>query len=171
LFALGPLPISLLQVPSARAQIQEKPPSQYLHAVWTTDHGLPQNSVNAIVQTPDGYLWLGTNGGLARFDGVRFTVFHVGNSRLKSNRILSLAQGLAHNWVYALATDRAGQVWIGTYQGLQRLTGGAFIAEATKDGLSDNIHSVFEDREGNLWVGTAVGGLNRLTERNITTLT
>jgi ligand-binding sensor domain-containing protein len=46
----------------------------YLHTVWTTEHGLPQNSVTAITQTPDGYLWLGTFGGLARFDGVKFTV-------------------------------------------------------------------------------------------------
>jgi ligand-binding sensor domain-containing protein len=55
---------------------------------WTTSNGLPQNSVVKIAQTRDGYLWLATHDGLARFDGVRFTVFDWGNTpALKSNRI------------------------------------------------------------------------------------
>ncbi|MGZ8833525.1 MAG: two-component regulator propeller domain-containing protein, partial [Thermoanaerobaculia bacterium] len=49
--------------------------TQYGLSVWTTDQGLPQSSVNAIAQTPDGYLWFGTQEGLARFDGARFTIF------------------------------------------------------------------------------------------------
>ena len=49
--------------------------SPYLLDSWTTANGLPQNSVNDIVQTRDGYIWLATFGGLVRFDGVRFTVF------------------------------------------------------------------------------------------------
>ncbi len=59
----------------------------YIRDIRGTDNGLPQSSVTAIVQTRDGYLWLGTSGGLVRFDGVKFTVFDVGNAEgLKSNR-------------------------------------------------------------------------------------
>ncbi len=63
----------------------------YFVRSWKTDSGLPDNVVTAIVQTRDGYLWLGTYGGLARFDGVRFTVFNSANTpELQSDRITSL---------------------------------------------------------------------------------
>jgi hypothetical protein len=79
---------------------------RYIFNVWDTDDGLPQVSVNSILQTRDGYLWLATYGGLARFDGVRFTVFDVGNTEgLKSNRITELFE------------DREGSLWIGTEMG------------------------------------------------------
>ena len=72
----------LLGLPiSARSQTltpgldPQKPITQYVHDVWQIDQGLPQNSVMAMAQTRDGYLWLGTQEGLARFDGVHFTVF------------------------------------------------------------------------------------------------
>src|SRR6266478_3576441 len=66
--------------------------SGFLQSVWTTENGLPQNDVK-IVQTRDGYLWLGTNGGLARFDGINFTVFDTATvPELKSNRILALLE-------------------------------------------------------------------------------
>lgn len=70
---------------------------------FTTEDGLPQNSVNAIVQSQDGYLWLGTYGGLARFDGVRFHVFRsLSQNGLRSDRILSLAE------------DARKRIWVGT---------------------------------------------------------
>ena len=53
----------------------QSPPPQYITTVWQTEQGLPQNSVNAILQDHRGYLWIGTFGGLARFDGERFRVF------------------------------------------------------------------------------------------------
>ena len=71
---------------------------------WGTGAGLPQNSVNAIVQTRDGYLWLGTRDGLARFDGVRFTVF-------------GLRDGLQSVEIQTLYVDRQGTLWIGTSGG------------------------------------------------------
>jgi ligand-binding sensor domain-containing protein len=81
---------------TADRQTQPQPGDQYLHTAWTTENGLPQNSVNAIVQTRDGYLWLGTFGGLARFDGVRFTTFDTGNTPvLKGTRIISLYEDRA----------------------------------------------------------------------------
>lgn len=61
--------------------------AQYQIESWTTDNGLPQNTVSSIVQTPDGYLWLATLDGLVRYDGVRFTVFNKSNSKgIGSNR-------------------------------------------------------------------------------------
>ncbi len=65
--------------------------ASYLVDNWDTDSGLPQNSVTAIAQTPDGYLWLGTLNGLVRFDGIRFAVFDENNTPgLKSSRIIGL---------------------------------------------------------------------------------
>jgi ligand-binding sensor domain-containing protein len=77
--------------------------SQYIHDVWTTADGLPQNSILSIAQTRDGYLWLGTWDGLARFDGVRFTVFNRDNT-----------EELKNNYIYALTEGRDGSLWIGT---------------------------------------------------------
>ncbi len=65
--------------------------AQFRFDHWTTEHGLPQNGINAITQTRDGYLWLATNDGLVRFDGVRFTVFNHGNTPgFENNRLNSL---------------------------------------------------------------------------------
>src|SRR5262245_43148707 len=76
---------------------------EYIQNFWNTANGLPQNSVNAVVQTRDGYLWIATYGGLARFDGVKFTLFDVADTEgITSNRILSLCE------------SRDGGLWIGT---------------------------------------------------------
>jgi hypothetical protein len=74
----------------ARARAQTQPP-QYVTTVWQTEQGLPQNSVTAILQDHRGYLWIGTFGGLARFDGQRFRVFDSGGiPGFGNNQILSL---------------------------------------------------------------------------------
>ena len=66
---------------------------EFDYRTWTVADGLPENSVTSIVQTRDGYLWIGTFGGLARIDGVRFTVFDIANTdALGTNRILSLLE-------------------------------------------------------------------------------
>ena len=121
--------------------------SQFRHEVWLTENGLPQNTVHSIAQTSDGYIWIGTEEGLARFDGVRFTVFHKHNTvQLKSN------------YIRTLLADRRGALWIGTAEGLVRLFEGKFTAFTTNEGLPGNtIQAVYEDREGNLWVATATG--------------
>ena len=78
----------------------------YFTRTWQMEQGLPQNKVTAVVQTRDGYLWVGTYNGLARFDGVRFTVFNGKNTpELHNRRITSLFE----------ATD--GTLWIGTESG------------------------------------------------------
>ena len=84
---------------------QAAPPHYFMRA-WQVEQGLPQNKVTAVVQTRDGYLWVGTYYGLARFDGVRFTVFDEHNTPdLHSSRITSLFE----------AGD--GTLWIGTESG------------------------------------------------------
>lgn len=74
--------------------------------VWRAEDGLPQSTVTSVVQTPDGYLWLGTQNGLVRFDGVSFKVFNQNNTApLKNNRIVQLH------------VDRHGTLWIGAEEG------------------------------------------------------
>jgi signal transduction histidine kinase/ligand-binding sensor domain-containing protein len=80
--------------------------ADYLIDLWTSDTGLPDSSVTAIAQTPDGYLWIGTYNGLARFDGVQFVVFDPFNTpELKNAR------------VDGLFVDAQGTLWINTHDG------------------------------------------------------
>jgi len=118
---------------------------------WQVDAGLPHNSVTALLQTRDRYLWVGTSNGLARFDGLRFTTFRVlDNPGLRSNRILCLHE------------DSSGSLWIGTEEGgLASCRGGQFTSLTTAQGLSsDTVLCLANDQAGDLWVGTA-SGLNR----------
>ena len=79
--------------PAAPALDPRKSLTQYVHDTWQTEQGLPQNSVTAITQTRDGYLWLGTQEGLVRFDGVRFTVFDTRSTpELGNNFVLCLPE-------------------------------------------------------------------------------
>ncbi|HSS20470.1 MAG TPA: two-component regulator propeller domain-containing protein [Pyrinomonadaceae bacterium] len=138
----------------------QKDLSRYGHDVWLTENGLPQNTVHAIAQTRDGYIWIGTESGLARFDGVKFTVFDKQNTpQLKSN------------YVRALLADRQGALWIGTAEGLVRMLNGNFALFTTNEGLPSNtIQAIYEDREGNLWVATATG-LGLFKSGGLTTFT
>jgi ligand-binding sensor domain-containing protein len=110
---------------------------------------LPQNSVNAILQTRDGYLWLGTEEGLVRFDGIRFTVY-------SSRTVAAFRQ----NEVNALAQTADGDLWIGTIRGLIRRHGEQFTAFGKPDGLPDHhVSALATSPDGTLWIGTASGGL------------
>jgi diguanylate cyclase (GGDEF)-like protein len=126
--------------------------TQYVHQVWETDDGLPSNSVRTMVQTRDGYLWLGTQEGLARFDGVKFTVFDKRNT-----------PAIRVSYVEILLEDRSGALWIGTNGGgLNRFAGGRFERFTSAEGLgNDVVTALYEDRHGALWVGTEGGGLSR----------
>src|ERR1700742_3459899 len=94
--------------------------SQYTRTVWTQEHGLPQDTVRAIAQTKDGYLWLGTDEGLAQFDGYDFVVFNKENGALPSNS------------VGALWAAKDGSLWIGTLGGLTRYRNGKFTTFTKK---------------------------------------
>lgn len=128
----------------------DKPLTQFIHSAWQTAQGLPQNSVLALAQTPDGYLWLGTEEGLARFDGMRFVVFD------------KRTAGLANDLIQSLLVDSRGNLWIGTGAGLSRYAHGKFTAYTTNDGLpSSAIRALYEDERGVLWIGAEGGGLIR----------
>ena len=96
------------------------------HQAWRTDSGLPQNTVHSILQTRDGYLWLGTDGGLVRFDGIDFVTFDAENTpQFKSDT------------VYDLLQDGSGTLWISTGAGLAELPhGGSFFGLHRGPGLT-----------------------------------
>jgi PAS domain S-box-containing protein len=139
----------------------QQPFSSYQHDVWGRGQGLPQNTVSAIARTPEGYLWLATPDGLARFDGVRFTVFDK-----------STTPEMTNNDVTALVTDRRGRLWIGTAGGgLLQYEAGKFSHYTTGDGLSGTVTCLFEAPDGTLWIGTGGGGISRLSNGRFSTLT
>ncbi len=123
--------------------------TEYLHETWQFEDGLPQNFVQVICQTRDGYLWVGTQNGLARFDGVQFTVFQPKDTpKLKSANI------------GALLESRDGSLWIGTEGGgLTRKKDGKLENFTKADGLAgDSIRSLFEAKDGTIWIGSRGDG-------------
>jgi ligand-binding sensor domain-containing protein/signal transduction histidine kinase len=116
---------------------------------WTTEHGLPANHITALCQTRDGYLWLGTYFGLARFDGVRFTTFNQGNTA---------AMAKTGDAITSLVESRDGALCVGTLSGLLVLQDGIFVAFGVTNGLPhDKVLSLFPARDGGVWVGTERG--------------
>ena len=123
--------------------------SQYVHDVWNTNDGLPQDSVNAMAQTPDGYLWVATQEGLARFDGLSFTTLDAHTTR-----------GALQNFVYTVFTDRRGVLWAGASGGLLRYEGnGRFSRTETEEQWpGPSAKQIAEDAAGTLWVGMGSDG-------------
>ena len=128
---------------------------------WTTENGLPQNSIRDILQSRDGYLWLATEGGLVRFDGARFVVFDRSVPGIESQRI------------GALREDRHGTLWAATTDGkLIQYQGGHFTTYGRKNGLpmagepGAGVARIEEDDEGRLWV-TWIGAVTRLAGTHI----
>ncbi|HUA63747.1 MAG TPA: two-component regulator propeller domain-containing protein [Verrucomicrobiae bacterium] len=134
--------LALFAASGAYALDPHKGLTQYSRTVWIQgDQGLPQDTIRAIVQTSDGYLWVGTDEGLARFDGYEFTPFRKGKTDLPSNSINALAA----------ATD--GTLWVGTSSGLTSYRDGRFHTYTTKQGLPDDaITNLYTDHAGTLWI-------------------
>src|SRR5579871_3337092 len=111
---------------------------------WRAPEGFAQSRVRAIVQTRDGYIWLGTDGGLVRFNGESFTAFTIQSGALKDNE------------VWALLEDREGGLWIGTYGGgLTLFKEGRFRTFTTSDGLPDDVvMALASDHQGSIWMVT-----------------
>jgi ligand-binding sensor domain-containing protein len=128
---------------------------QYSPRIWQADSGLPSQAVESILQTRDGYLWVGTQNGLARFDGIGFTVFDRNNvPEMSSVNILGLHE------------SRDGALWIATGSGgVLRLSEGRFVHYGKAEGLATDftLGPIVEAMDGALWFGT-VAGLSRFKE-------
>ncbi|MFL6353197.1 MAG: two-component regulator propeller domain-containing protein [Bryobacteraceae bacterium] len=176
---LGALPLLALD--------KSKELNHYGRQTWRTESGLPQNTIHAILQTHDGYLWLATEDGVVRFDGLKFVVFDSQNTpQLRSNNIRSLledrernlwigtadgltrfngsgfetfttGQGLPSNSIWSTYQDRSGALWALTADGLARYRGNRFQAYSSRSGLSISIAGMAEDSRGSLWIGTQDG--------------
>lgn len=188
--AVGWIEAALALDPAAR-------PASLLSDTWSVAEGLPQATVRAIAQDREGDLWLGTEEGLARFDGVRFQVHDPGNTpalRRPDVRSLLLASdgsllvgttgGLARREgtriaaveaipsglaVESLAEGPDGTFWVGTDSGLFALRGGKAQRFSTRDGLAgDFVRALLAARDGSVWIGTR-SGLTRLEGERTTT--
>ncbi len=125
--------------------------TQLVHDVWRIEDGLPQNSVRAIVQTREGYLWLGTEEGLVRYNGQNFEIFD-------KRSVQALRE--SHS-IRVLYEDRRGVLWIGTMGGgLVRYGNGRFESVGAGAGLGGKVvNTIIESAEGELFVGTSDAGL------------
>jgi signal transduction histidine kinase/DNA-binding response OmpR family regulator len=163
----------------------------FVHESWTVQDGLPVNSVTDLLQSRDGYLWIGTFDGLVRFDGVRLTIYNSASMPgLPSNRIIGLLEardgsvwsrtdqwqlirfrdghfthfGVEHgiaDGVRAFREDANGTLWVGTDRGLGRIVGERFVA-VTPATIPGGVHAIAADPSGDVWAGTSTGGLYRI---------
>lgn len=149
--AIAVLLLGAMFVPATESIAQDKPLTAYFRETWTTRQGLPHNQVNAIAQTPDGYLWFGTWEGLVRYNGLEFHVFDRGNT-----------PALKDNGVRSVRAAEDGAVVIGTSRGgVSVKRGGSWRTWLVKDGLAqEEIMDAMYDREGRLWVATENSGID-----------
>jgi signal transduction histidine kinase/ligand-binding sensor domain-containing protein len=158
--------------------------NQYAHTAWTIREGISKGFINSIAQTPDGYLWLATEFGLLRFDGVRSVPWqppagqHLPGSDIY--RLLAARDGtlwigtrtglaswkdgkltqypeLAGKAVFRLIEDREGTVWAGGYVGLCAIHIGNVLCYGADGSFGIAVTSLYQDSGGNLWVGSTTG--------------
>ncbi len=120
----------------------------YVRNTWSLQQGLPQISVQAIAQDRRGYLWVGTQSGLARFDGIRFVTYTPDDT-----------PGIPGIWIRSLYLDKAGKLWIGTYKGLAVHDGNSFSSIAVAGKGDAGVLDIFDIREmdGRLMVASNQG--------------
>jgi len=122
------------------------PVDRYVFKMWQLEDGLPQNVVTCITQTRDGYLWVGTGNGLARFDGWRFTSY------------IEMKTGEKIHDISVLSEDRRGNLWIASSPDLIRCRNGAFTFFTPDLPIGEShIFDIFEDRSGKVWFLTSKG--------------
>lgn len=118
----------------------------YAKTVWSIDQGLPQITVLSLAQGPQGYMWIGTEAGLARFDGVGFHTFLPADT-----------PALPGAWIQALYNDGHGNLWIGTYKGLARYHDGHFTAVPAPRGVVPYVRDITTGPGGGIVVATRSG--------------
>src|SRR5690242_8454602 len=119
-----------------------KPLTQYRHDAWQTQQGLPQNTVHALVLRRDGYLWIGTEAGLVRFDGVTPTTFD-----------RQSVPALKDPNVKALYEDADKVLWVGTDEGMiLKYNGEDFVPVPMQEPLHPPIRAFYQDKAGVMWV-------------------
>ena len=164
---------------------------------FSIEDGLEQSHINTVYQDKKGYIWIGGNGGLTRFDGKNFKTWTVKDS-LPSANILAIAEdskgilwiscanngvasfdgkkfthyteanGLAANDVRAIFEDSKGNLWFGTFSGVSKFTKGKFENLELNNGSAGNfIYSICEDKNGNLWFGSYGGGIGRYDGKSV----
>jgi ligand-binding sensor domain-containing protein/signal transduction histidine kinase len=127
---------------------------------YSTEQGLPLNSVFCSATDQAGNLWFGTiGGGVSKYDGKTFTNY-------------TIAQGLVGNVVFSIVEDKAGNLWFGTSSGVSKYDGYRFTSFTTSEGLAGNfVSSLMQDSWGNLWVGSQGGGASKYDGQHFTNYT
>jgi signal transduction histidine kinase/ligand-binding sensor domain-containing protein/CheY-like chemotaxis protein/AraC-like DNA-binding protein len=188
---------AMLAIAAAALHAQTGDPSAFaagwVRESWSIADGLPVNSVNGLIQSRTGYVWLATFDGLVRFDGVRFTVYNTANSPgLPSDRIMSVMETRdSALWLnteqrylirfkrgrfthidesrglvggpYAIYEDPSGQLFIGSEQGLGRMEGDRLVPVAPEV-IRGKVVSIVRRRDGSLWVATEADGVFRISD-------
>jgi ligand-binding sensor domain-containing protein/signal transduction histidine kinase len=139
---------------SAQSAVTPRHPTDYIRSDFTVENGLPDNVVDAIVETENGLLWVGTQSGLASFDGREFTAVNLQTAG-------SPAQGSVHSMV----ESSAGDLWVGTDAGVVRIPKAALDQFSPQpltfyhlgSGPSDQVQTLLQTRDGKLWAGTNRG--------------
>jgi len=160
--------------------------ARFLHQIWQSEDGLPSSAVNAVLQSRDGYLWIATPGGLARFDGSRFTISDIqssdpdrphsllcqtadaslwtstddGVARIRDGRTTKYTtnNGLPSQVITTVYQDRQHRIWAGSPNGVLQFDGASFFRMPTNAGFpTSNVRVMTEDRAGTLWIGTQRG--------------
>ena len=118
--------------------------NDYVVKKWSTSDGLASQSLTSIVQDRQGYIWVGTQFGLSRFDGMNFTNYSTAN-----------AEFLQSNAINKLQLDQDGLLWIGSKSGLVRLDPRSF--DYATFNVNGAVHDILADKEGRIWI--AANGL------------
>lgn len=121
--------------------------TQYRIDTWQTEQGLPLNTVQAMLQSREGYLWVGTGGGLARFDGLRFVTFE-----------WSGIPQIASQPIYGLTQDAEGTIWIGHSEGVVTYREGRFRTVLSKQETeSRRVWAFAQGADGSMWIASEAG--------------
>ncbi len=138
-----------------------KPFSAYMLECWNEDQGLPQNSVSAIVQSSDGYLWFGTQEGLARFNGQSFKIYNI-----------STTPDMPGHFIQAIVEGRDGAIWAGILdKGVVRILNDEITAFNMQNGMSsDQVGTLQVMPDGSIWVGLRGGGVDIIRGERISCL-